>query len=152
MGLASAVILGFRSHRDLWLRFLFSPRHAHILGTGESETVKESELLYDGRFTTNQFVLAPRPWGSRPELFFLQLNPYARSPCVTSSLTRRWCFFLWSVHIEHVACYSKFFLLYYMQVLCQSRLCKADHASRIYFMLQGQLSHFNGRKLDHRQI
>jgi hypothetical protein len=35
-------------------------------------------------------------WGSRPESFlFLQLSPYGHSPCVTSSLTRRWACLLW---------------------------------------------------------
>jgi hypothetical protein len=38
-----------------------------------------------------------------------------------------------------------------MQVLCQSRLCKADHAYIKYLMLQRQLSQLNGRKLDHRR-
>jgi hypothetical protein len=33
-----------------------------------------------------------------------------------------------SVCIAHIACYWKFFLLNYIQVLCQYRLCKADHA------------------------
>jgi hypothetical protein len=47
---------------------------------------------------------------------------------------------------------KKFFLLHYIQVLCQSRLCKADHDHLTYLMLQRQLSHLNGRKLDHRQV
>jgi hypothetical protein len=45
------------------------------------------------------------------------------------------CFFsheyalpLSSVHITLIACYWKFFLLHYIQVLCQSRLLKANHA------------------------
>jgi hypothetical protein len=37
-----------------------------------------------------------------------------------------------------------FFLLHYKQVLCQYRLCKADHAYLTYLMLQRQLSHLNG--------
>jgi hypothetical protein len=32
----------------------------------------ESELLYDWRFTANQFVLAPAPWDSRPESFSVE--------------------------------------------------------------------------------
>jgi hypothetical protein len=36
-----------------------------------------------------------------------------------------------------------FFPLLYTQVLCQSRLWKADRASRTYLMLQWQLSHLN---------
>jgi hypothetical protein len=37
--------------------------------------------------TANQFVLAPTPWDSRPEICF-QLNTCGHSPYVTSSLTR----------------------------------------------------------------
>jgi hypothetical protein len=33
-----------------------------------------------------------------------------------------------SVHIAHIACYWKFFLLQYIQVICQYRFCKGDHA------------------------
>jgi hypothetical protein len=53
-----------------------------------------------------------------------------------------------SVRITHIACYCKFFLLH-SQVLCQCRLCRADHDNLTYLMLQLQLSHLNGRKLDH---
>jgi hypothetical protein len=117
----------------------------------------KSKPLYDWRFTANQIVLAPTPWDSRPETFF-QLNTCSYSPYVTSSLTRGWVCLLWvclalsSVHFAHTACYWKFFLLHYIQVLCQYRLCKADHAYLTYLMLQRQLSHSNGRKLDHRQF
>jgi hypothetical protein len=52
-----------------------------------------------------------------------------------------------SVRIVHIASYWKFFLVHYVQVLCQSRLCKADHVCLTYLMLQRQLSHLNGRKL-----
>jgi hypothetical protein len=55
-----------------------------------------------------------------------------------------------SVHFAHIACYWKFFLLHYTQVLCQYRLCKACNAYLTYLMLQRQPSHLNGRKLDHR--
>jgi hypothetical protein len=44
------------------------------------------------------------------------------------------------------------FLLHYTQVLCQYRLCRADHACLTHLMLQRQLSHLNGRKLDHLQL
>jgi hypothetical protein len=47
-----------------------------------SESESESELLYDSRFTVNQFILALL----EPHCHqFVQLNP-----CVTSSLTREW--------------------------------------------------------------
>jgi hypothetical protein len=49
----------------------------------------ESELLYDWRFTTNQFVLSPSPLRLTARIFF-QLNTCGHSPYVTSSLTRGW--------------------------------------------------------------
>jgi hypothetical protein len=90
---------------------------------------------------------------------FFQLNSCCQRPYVTSSLTRRWVCLLWirlafssSVHFEHTACYWKFFLLHYTQVLCQYRLYRADHAYLTYLMLQRQLVNLKGRKLDHRQV
>jgi hypothetical protein len=55
-----------------------------------------------------------------------------------------------SVPVALTACYWKFSLLHYMQVLCQCRLCKADHVYLMHLILQQQLSHLNCRKLDHR--
>jgi hypothetical protein len=52
-----------------------------------------------------------------------------------------------TVLMAHIACYWKFFLLHYMQVLWQYRLYKADHTFLTYLMLQRHLSHLNGRKL-----
>jgi hypothetical protein len=46
-----------------------------------------------------------------------------------------------SVRIAHIACYWTFLLVHYIQVLCQFRLCKADHAHLTYLMLQRQFSH-----------
>jgi hypothetical protein len=57
-----------------------------------------------------------------------------------------------SVRIAHIACYGKFLLLHYIHVLCQPRLCKADHAYLTYLMLQRQRCHVNGRKTHHRQV
>jgi hypothetical protein len=63
--------------------------------------------------------------------FLFQLNPCGHSPYVTSSLMRGWICLLWiclalsSVRITHTACYWKFFLLHYIQVLCQSRLLQS---------------------------
>jgi hypothetical protein len=61
---------------------------------------------------------------------------------------------LMSVRIAHrpMACYWKFFLLHYIQILCQYTLSKANHAYLTYPMLQRQLSHLNGRKLDRLQV
>jgi hypothetical protein len=50
----------------------------------------ESELLYDWRFSANQFVLASSP--SRPTTrdLFSQLHPCSHSPYVTTPLTTGW--------------------------------------------------------------
>jgi hypothetical protein len=53
-----------------------------------------------------------------------------------------------SVCIAHIACYWKGFLVHYILILCQCRLCKAHHDYLTYLMLQRQLSHLIGRKLD----
>jgi hypothetical protein len=50
----------------------------------------ESELLYDWRFTANQFALATSPLRLTTQNFFFQLNTFGYSPYVTSSLTRGW--------------------------------------------------------------
>jgi hypothetical protein len=55
----------------------------------ESESESESELLYDWRFTANQFSLASSPLRPQP-VYFFQLNPCGCSPYVTFSLTRGW--------------------------------------------------------------
>jgi hypothetical protein len=47
----------------------------------------ESQLLYDQRFTANQFVLVPSPLRPTTSNFF-QLNTYGYSPYVSSSLMR----------------------------------------------------------------
>jgi hypothetical protein len=57
-----------------------------------------------------------------------------------------------NVRIAHIARYWKLFLLHYTQVICQYRLCKADHAYLTYLKLQRPFSHLNGRKLDRRQV
>jgi hypothetical protein len=57
-----------------------------------------------------------------------------------------------SVHFTHAEYNWKNFLLHYIQVLCQSRLYRADYAYLTYFMLQRHLSHLNGPKLNHRQV
>jgi hypothetical protein len=50
----------------------------------------ESELLYDWRFTANQFDLAKARWDSRPVILFFQLKTCGYSPYVTSCLTIGW--------------------------------------------------------------
>jgi hypothetical protein len=48
------------------------------------------ELLYDWRFTTNQFVLVTSPLRLTTSSFISQLNTCCYSSYVTSSLTRGW--------------------------------------------------------------
>jgi hypothetical protein len=87
-----------------------------------------------------------------------RVNPCGHSPYVTWSLTRRrvcilrTCLIFYEKYISHIQCYCMFFLLHYTQVLCQYRLYRADHAYLTYLMLQRQLTHLNGRKLDHSQV
>jgi hypothetical protein len=52
-------------------------------------TQSQSELLYDWRFTSNQFALAPIPLRLTTSDFF-QVNSCGHSPYVISSLTIRW--------------------------------------------------------------
>jgi hypothetical protein len=56
-------------------------------------TNSESELLYDWRFTANQFVLVTSPLRPTSSVFF-QVNTYGHSPYVISSLTRGWVYLL----------------------------------------------------------
>jgi hypothetical protein len=54
----------------------------------QSESESEPELLYDWRYTANNFVLAPSPLRLTARISFSQLNTYSNSPYITSSLTR----------------------------------------------------------------
>jgi hypothetical protein len=56
--------------------------------SGESESESESELLYDWRYTANQFVLAPSPLRPTTRIFIFQPNTCGYSPYVTCCLTR----------------------------------------------------------------
>jgi hypothetical protein len=53
-----------------------------------TESQSESKLLYDWRFTANQFVLMTSPLRLKASNFIVQLNTCGYSPYVTSSLTR----------------------------------------------------------------
>jgi hypothetical protein len=98
-------------------------------------------------------------WDSRPEMFFFQRNPCGHSLYVTSSLMRRWVCLSWTC-LAFVKCtyrtssiLLKILPFYYVYIiLCQSTFYKADYAYLTYFMIQRQLSHLNGRKLDQRQV
>jgi hypothetical protein len=52
--------------------------------------VSQSQLLYDWRFTANQFVLVTSPLRLTTSNYIFQLNTCGYSPYVTSSLTRGW--------------------------------------------------------------
>jgi hypothetical protein len=54
------------------------------------QSQSESELLYNWRFTTYQFILATSPLRLTTRNFFFQLNTCSHSPYVTSSLMRGW--------------------------------------------------------------
>jgi hypothetical protein len=61
------------------------------------------------------------------------------------------CLAFRQVYISHIfRVTEKCLLLHYTQVLCQYRLCRADHTYLTYLMLL--LNRLNGRKLDHRQV
>jgi hypothetical protein len=77
------------------LRWRYSAPPPH----GKTATVKvkvrvKSKLLYNWRFTANQFVLVFSSLRSTTRDFFSQLNPCGISPYITSPLMRRWvCLF-----------------------------------------------------------
>jgi hypothetical protein len=56
------------------------------------ESKSESELLYNWRFTANQFYLATSPLRLTTSNFIFQLNTCGYSPYVTSSLMRGWVY------------------------------------------------------------
>jgi hypothetical protein len=58
--------------------------------SNESESESESELLYDWRFTANQFISVSSPLRPTTRDSSFQLNRCGNTPYVTSSLTRRW--------------------------------------------------------------
>jgi hypothetical protein len=57
-----------------------------------------------------------------------------------------------SVRIAHIAMLLKILPFALHQVLCQYRLCKADHTYLTNLMLQRQSSQLNGRKIDHNLL
>jgi hypothetical protein len=90
-------------HQLLWSRrcpLLNTPQlscqlYHHLFSASLAElnsqlTGSESELLYDWRFTANQFVLATSPLRLTTSNCIFRLNTYGYSPYVTSSLTRGW--------------------------------------------------------------
>jgi hypothetical protein len=103
----------------------------------------KSKLLYDWWFTVNQFVLASSHLRLTTRDLFSQLNLCSDSRLCNILSDKKMNLSLVnilgpssSVHFAHIACYWTFFLLHYTQVLCQYRLCRADHAYFTYLMLQ----------------
>jgi hypothetical protein len=69
---------------------------------------QSSKLLYDWRFTANQFVLASSPLRLTTRDVFSQRNPCDISPYITSSLTRRWVCLLWiCLAFRHIYIYIR---------------------------------------------
>jgi hypothetical protein len=80
--------------------------HCTELCTALIYVKSKSKLLYDWRFTVNQFVLASGPLRLTTRFFF-QLNSCGNSPYVTSSLTRRWVCLLWICSAFYNPCTSE---------------------------------------------
>jgi hypothetical protein len=80
------------------------------------------------------------PWGSPPSFFFTTEPLQSQSLRNIFSDEKMGLSLINMLHllssaysyITHIARYWKFFLLRYLQILCQSRLCKADHAYLTY--------------------
>jgi hypothetical protein len=53
--------------------FLWVPELSPDSATSFCNSQSKSELLYNGRFTADQFALAP--WGSRPEIYLFATEP-----------------------------------------------------------------------------
>jgi hypothetical protein len=122
-----------------------------------SSVKSKSKLLYDWRFTANQFVLASsllrlttRFFSTEPLRYQSLCNILSQENM--SSTLMNMLVLSSSVHVAYIASHRKFFLLHYIQVLCQYRLCKPDHAYLTYLMLQRQLGHLNVRNLDQARL
>jgi hypothetical protein len=73
--------------RSVWRLYPSSSR-------SDSESKSESELLYDWRYTANQFALATSPLRPTTSNFIFQLNTCSYSPYITFFLTRGWVCYL----------------------------------------------------------
>jgi hypothetical protein len=101
---------------------------AAMMGSQRSTTRpnSESELLYDWRFTVNQFVLALSPLRLTTSNFIFQLNTWDYSPYVTSSLTTGWI------------CRLQLLLAFASTVILRSNSCGThDHISLSQIRLGG---------------
>jgi hypothetical protein len=97
------------------------------------------------------------PSDPRTEIFFPQLSPCGNSPYEhplspeDGSVSYEYA---WPSFKRTYRTYSMSFeiLPFALYIFCQYKISKADHAYLTYLMLQRQLSHLNGRKLDNRQV
>jgi hypothetical protein len=80
--------------------------------------MSQSELLYDWRFTADQFVLETNPLRPTTSNFIFQLNTCGYNPYVTSSLTRGW------------VCRLQLLLIFGSAVICGSE-SRGAHDSRL---------------------
>jgi hypothetical protein len=95
------------------------------------ESESESQLQYDWRLISNQFVLALNTSSSWPEIFFAT-EPLQASSYVTSSLTRGLVCLLW-ISFDFVKCtYRTYSMLLEIRpfALCTSPLLVQDLQSR----------------------
>jgi hypothetical protein len=82
---------------------VYCENHTEHINTLSGQS--ESELLYDWRFTANQFALAPSPLRLTARIFS-QLNSCGHSPYITSSLTREWV-----CHLQLLLALARAFIL-----------------------------------------
>jgi hypothetical protein len=57
--LARTIILGFRSRRDPWPRFLFSPRHVHVYRNGACSSTTEAPFFLNRRYVSCTALVPP---------------------------------------------------------------------------------------------
>jgi hypothetical protein len=126
--LASRIVLSFQIHRNPWPNLYSSESESSYFTTCGLPSISSS--------------WRQAPWDSRPQIFFLQLNPCGYSSLCNFLSDERMGLSLMnmlglssSVGIALIACYWKFFPLHYIQVLGQYRLCKADNVYLTYLML-----------------
>jgi hypothetical protein len=110
----------------------------HILTMNWLTSESESALLYEWRFTANQFVLKTSPLRFTNSNFIFQMNTCSYSPYVTSSLTRGW------------VCRLQLLLVLVRAVILKSKSCGThDHISlsqiRESPKLEGQVPVFVSR-------
>jgi hypothetical protein len=112
-----------------------------------ARATEKAKLLYNWRFTANQFVLATSTLIPMIRNIF-QLNRCGNSPYVSNILSNE----RMGLSLMNRLRLCEVYVSHKEHVLCQYRLCRADLAYLTCLTLQRQLSHLNGRKLDRRQV